>query len=276
MPKILNRIRQKQSPTILSAVEPRATDVVLQRLANASQLGILILAVFGYFYTVLPIYQKSLLDEEIAKKTIQLNAMEAEFSAMNKKVVELRASANSAREGLGKAKAEVGKLRGAVDTQYSELRPRLINDFIALANNSCKLSDVPDGGFANCIESKVLSSSILSSLQEVDRSRLLSIVRKHNAPIHNLWSDYSSDLEQRKKTIENKRKDADIKCENLKSGENYKDRIKKYKIDSECSAYLAEVAGDRLKLSLDEHYSWNKIISPAMSQVYNDFFKEKP
>jgi hypothetical protein len=36
------------------------------------------------------------------------------------------------------------------------------------------------------------------------------------------------------------------------------------------------VAGDRLKLSLDEHYSWNKIISPAMSQVYNDFFKEKP
>jgi hypothetical protein len=273
MSKILNRIQQKQAQKIALAPKVNITDVVLQRFANASQLGVLILAVFGYFYTVLPIYQKSLLDEEIAKKTLQLNAMEAEFSAMNKKVVELRASANSAREGLGKAKAEVGKLRGAVDTQYSELRPRLINDFIALANNSCKLSDLPDGGFADCIESKVLSSSILTSLQEADRTRLLSIVRKHNAPIHKLWSDYSYDLEQRKKTIENKRKDANIKCENLKSGENYKDRTKKYLIDSECSSNYAEVSGDQLKLRLDEYYSWNKIISPAMSQISNDFFK---
>jgi hypothetical protein len=276
MPKILNRFRQKQSQTIVPTVKLSATDVVLQRLANASQLGVLILAVFGYFYTVLPIYQKSLLDEEIAKKTLQLNAMETEFAAMSKKTVELKEMANAARAGLGKAKAEVGKLRDAVDLQYSELLPRLIGDFESLTSANCKLSKLPEGGFADCVESKVISSPNLSSLKMADRNRLLQIVRKHNLSIQKSWSEYSAAMEQRKRVILSKKKDAQTKCDQLKLGEDYKDKIKRMRIENECSSDMLNASSDDFKIVLEEYQFWSKFISPAMSKISDDFFRSNP
>jgi hypothetical protein len=265
-------------------------DVLLQRLANGSQLGVLVLAVFGYFYTVLPVYQKSLLDEAIAKKTLQLNAMEtritateallaareSEFNGMNKKIGELRAAAATARQGLGQAKAEVGKLRGAVELQYSELRPRLFRDFQALAIAQCKLNTIPDGGFADCVESKVLPSPVLSSLEGTDRGRLLRIVREHNATIQKSWSDFSAGIEQRKREVERKKKDAQLKCEQLKSGNDYGDKMKKISIDYQCSVDLSQGSSDLFKIAIDELYSNDKVFSPALSLIARDFFAVKP
>lgn len=60
-----------------SSLEKKAMlDIWFARLSNLSQVGLLILAVFGYFYTVVPVYEKSLLDEEIAKKELQLHALQ--------------------------------------------------------------------------------------------------------------------------------------------------------------------------------------------------------
>lgn len=42
------------------------------RLTQAATIGGVVVAVFGYFYTVRPIYQKALLDEMIAKQKIEL------------------------------------------------------------------------------------------------------------------------------------------------------------------------------------------------------------
>ncbi|ENZ9778511.1 hypothetical protein ACHEMN_003125 [Escherichia coli] len=43
-------------------------DVFLSRVSHVSQFVLVAFAIFGYFYTVRPIYQKELLSEEIAKK----------------------------------------------------------------------------------------------------------------------------------------------------------------------------------------------------------------
>ena len=51
-------------------------DLWLNRLSSFSQFGLLIIAIIGYFYTVVPLYQKSVLDEEIAKKEIELIEMQ--------------------------------------------------------------------------------------------------------------------------------------------------------------------------------------------------------
>lgn len=47
----------------------------LQNLANISQVLLVCLAFFGYFYTVRPIYQKDLLEEKVAKKELQLSEL---------------------------------------------------------------------------------------------------------------------------------------------------------------------------------------------------------
>jgi hypothetical protein len=54
-------------------------DTWLTRFSHLSQLGLLAVAVFGYFYTVVPIYEKSKLDEEIARKELELAATKAEL-----------------------------------------------------------------------------------------------------------------------------------------------------------------------------------------------------
>lgn len=43
--------------------------------ANASQVLLLILAIFGYFYTVIPVYQKELLSEKISQQELRLNQL---------------------------------------------------------------------------------------------------------------------------------------------------------------------------------------------------------
>lgn len=52
------------------------------KLAAVAQVLMLVLVGFGYWYTVLPVYQKSLLDEEIAKKTIELNSATYELTTL--------------------------------------------------------------------------------------------------------------------------------------------------------------------------------------------------
>jgi len=55
-----------------SAREGTMLDTWLIRASNVSQPLLLCLAVFGYLYTVLPVYQKELLSEQIAAREIEL------------------------------------------------------------------------------------------------------------------------------------------------------------------------------------------------------------
>lgn len=295
MPKLVGRIRRL--PRATPKAEPAAAaplpqaqshlDQNLHRLANASQLGLLLLAVFGYFYTVLPVYQKSLLDEEIAKKTIELRAMESrvtqaqellqaresELSGMNKRLSELRSAADNARRGLGIAQAEVGKLRGTVDSQYAQLVPRLLRDFQSLAVSSCKASATYDGGFSECVETKVLTSPVLVAMSLEDKSKLLQIVREQSPGIHKSWAAFSNTIETRKQEVERKKTEALQNCEQLKATEDYKDKIKKISIDYQCSSELSRATSDSFKIQIDEMFSSDKIISPEPLTIAREFLR---
>lgn len=52
-------------------------DLWLQRLTAVSQIGLCILAVVGLFYTVIPLYKSALLEEEIGRKTRQLEMIKS-------------------------------------------------------------------------------------------------------------------------------------------------------------------------------------------------------
>jgi hypothetical protein len=290
MGKLTGRLRTgRSSKHALGAQSTPSTghiDAALQRLSHASQLGLLLLAIFGYFYTVLPIYQKSLLDEEIAKKTLELRAMEnrlaqteaqlsgreAEFKALTKRVDELRTTADAARQRLGQAQAEVGKLKGAVQSQYSALRPRLLRDFQSLAVTECGEKTSGETPFAECVERKVLSSPVLASLAAADRDILTRIVRSKGGAIDAALSDYRSSIARRKQGAEQQAGDAQLRCEQMKATEEYKDRMKKISIDYECNVGASKAQSERLKIQIDEMFSGDKVLAPHLSAIVKEFF----
>ncbi len=265
----------KQKPLQL---QQSLTDTLLVRLANASQLGLLLLAIFGYFYTVLPVYQKSLLDEEIAKKTLALNAMESNLRAKdidllekNRLLVTLNESVAKAQHNLGKSQAEIGKLRGKVTTQYSELRPRLAQDFQWLVTSLCQLSKVPDGGLADCVEKKVIPTANMDALTETDRMQLLALIRQDNEAIHASWRTFTQALQQRKTEALQKKTEATGKCEEQRTSEDYKDRMKKISIDYQCSIDVNRVDSELIKIKIDEMYAGEKVLTPALAAVVKKF-----
>ncbi|NIG14056.1 hypothetical protein [Pantoea sp. Cy-640] len=58
---------------------PSRLDIYLNRISHLSQVFLVAFAIFGYFYTVRPIYQKELLSEDIAKKEFELNGLKKEL-----------------------------------------------------------------------------------------------------------------------------------------------------------------------------------------------------
>jgi hypothetical protein len=76
--------RQKRSVQPLAATAPAAkpTDLWLQRLASASQLGVLALGIFGYFYTVLPVFQNQELQEQAAKLELEKSLAEKQLDSL--------------------------------------------------------------------------------------------------------------------------------------------------------------------------------------------------
>src|SRR5665213_235397 len=78
-------------------------DRIAQRIAlaaNVSQIGILALAAFGYFYTVRPVYQRDLLEEEVAKATLRLDRTNAELSSAQDELKKTSADLKVARTEL--------------------------------------------------------------------------------------------------------------------------------------------------------------------------------
>ena len=89
-------------------------DNLLSRGSQISQIALVFLAIFGYFYTVVPVYQKDLLSEQISEKELQLSKLEKELSNYPDKIVNL----NSQINGLT---SDVEKLESAKDHAASEL-----------------------------------------------------------------------------------------------------------------------------------------------------------
>lgn len=65
-------------------------DIWISRLSQLAQVGLFSLAVFGFFYTVVPIYQKEVLTEAIAKNELILSELQNKIHAYNTKALHNR------------------------------------------------------------------------------------------------------------------------------------------------------------------------------------------
>lgn len=56
-------------------------DKFLVRLSHISQIGLLLAAIFTIWYTVIPLYGKAILEEQISQKTLELNQINEKLNA---------------------------------------------------------------------------------------------------------------------------------------------------------------------------------------------------
>lgn len=87
-------------------------DKLLSRASHIAQIILVAVAVFGYFYTVVPVYQKELLSEEISQNEIELIKLKEETNSFPRITKELEDKARSLEENISdleQAKAEAEK-----------------------------------------------------------------------------------------------------------------------------------------------------------------------
>jgi hypothetical protein len=65
---------------------PQKLDIWLQRISLISQLGLFLFTVGTIYFTVIPLYQKALLDEQIAQKQIELEQLHIDLDTTYAKV----------------------------------------------------------------------------------------------------------------------------------------------------------------------------------------------
>lgn len=94
----------------LQRSEKKPADVWLERIAQISQPAILALGVFGYFYTVVPVFQNQKLEEETARLGLEKAASENELSSLARKQAVVRAELEAMKTRLAQERARGDQL----------------------------------------------------------------------------------------------------------------------------------------------------------------------
>lgn len=248
-------------------------DIWSSRIANFSQIGVLALAAFGYFYTVLPVYQKSLLDEEIAKKTLELESKDKKIEEFNKllsvrssELKKLTEDAEKARADASSAQSSLKIIQGKYTKQYSELRIHLLMQFISLATSSCRKAEWNSIQLTQCLY-KASNSQDLEELSKADKTKLLRSINSEIPKMVKSYNDYISNY--RSNISKNNQKIDEIKrdCENQKAQSSYKDKIKKIEVDYDCIKKVGEVTSQQNIIEVKKIFAIQEMMDKSLNFI---------
>jgi len=77
-----------------------ANENLLQKLSHLSQIGLIILGIFGYFYTVVPVFQAQQLQEQTAKLELDKSSLEREKNVSQQKLTLLQAKQREIQQNI--------------------------------------------------------------------------------------------------------------------------------------------------------------------------------
>lgn len=226
----------------------------------------LILIAFGYWYTVIPVYQKSLLDEEISKKTLELNKatkdlgkLEAKLSVEEKKLALVQSTIDRYKSESSKSKSEAAKAkfesvvaRESEATKYALLRNQSLSLFFGEILNYCTGEIVSsEQKLVECIISRSKQSSSFSRLDETDGNSVLVKLKKSVEANRDEWNTITVEYEKRNSALSQKIED--IKKANELSKKNRRRDTLQEKSDAIGADYtdekiLMELTFDAIKL----------------------------
>jgi hypothetical protein len=247
-------------------------DVWSSRVANFSQIGLLGLAVFGYVYTVIPVYQKSLLDEDIAKKTLEIEKKDQKITEINslllsksKELEVVSQEIETARKEAEDSKRNFAVMRNKFSQQYAELRVHLLGQFMTIGSNNCKLGSPPFNELSSCLLTNVVNSDNLKDLNKSDKNKLKLAIKSE---IPNITLGYNELLnEQQKNSLEsaNNIKKAEDDCQSQKKEERY--IHDKASIDIQCDYNIKIISINNLSKTYSLDLRKFNILSNYLNKV---------
>lgn len=178
------------------------------KLAAISQVLMLVLVGFGYWYTVLPVYQKSLLDEQIAKATLDLEKKSGELDAKNAelanvmktvdasqreldglrgKIYSYQAEAEVERSKAMRAELNAQKVQVYADVKYGQLRRQSISLFLGELFRCSGKKFIDYSDFSACLDATAKKSESFSQLDSSDRASVLRVLRQSSSKHKDDW-----------------------------------------------------------------------------------------
>lgn len=79
-------------------------DQWIKRFSNISQIGLLFLGIFGYFYTVVSVYQNQRLQEQTAKLEVEKSTLEKSLASYTDEREQIKNDINILKNERDKAK----------------------------------------------------------------------------------------------------------------------------------------------------------------------------
>lgn len=211
-----------------SAYKPAATTMSIDRWCNMaaqiSQVLLLALGVFGYFYTVLPVYQKAVLDEDIAQKILEVRQQERRILDLNAQIAS-REEALAAKDkelfnkdrDLAAVREQASAARAEARTNYSKLRVEYLGGLVASVRQcpSSFLQGQLDGAeLRRCPQHVAQQAAYLfSQLEPSDARSLRTLISKHvtaaEPDYQKLVARFRVEAEQAKNDIARLKKEMD-------------------------------------------------------------------
>ena len=249
----------------------------VKMLASLSQTGLLLLAVVGYFYTVRPVYEKALLDEEIAKTKIELRETEKKILDNNQEVTALKLETSKLRSGM---RAEASRTKAAtrqaqslqqdLSVQYRELLPRLLNEFESIAFTMCRGRHKTPSDFSTCIEHDVLPTGNLFALRSRDRSELLKNSRAESKKLPGRWEAVSGQYNLAEANVERQLSSKSQRCKELESKENID--TASIQLSTQCRMEVLTLNSELFKKKMDRIYAEEAVTSNALKEITSSFY----
>lgn len=239
-------------------------DKSLSRLSHISQILLVGFAIFGYFYTVRPIYQKEVLSENIAQKEVQLNKLNQEkdtvyskIAAYEKKEGELLSNIESLQTQkneiieelkvkeyeLSKIKKEFNKAKGDLELANLKFNEKSKSLKKIEINQREGMSDVYFENLGGLVSVHYLKSSMSRT------NSYLSSGNKKKITIETIRKELASPYDVISKSLQNT--DGDF----IQANKNVPEKLK-----SEINLYIKnKIDSDKLKLSPDYTSLFNNI-----------------
>lgn len=120
------RLQRRQAPAIQppspTSAGATSVDIWLQRIAHLTQVGLLGLGVFGYFYTVLPVFQNQQLQEQAAKLELEKATAQQRLDELLAEQLKVQAEIVALRDNWQKERDKNAQLASnAEDSRKQEL-----------------------------------------------------------------------------------------------------------------------------------------------------------
>lgn len=90
-------------------VDQKSTESILVKASHISQVALVILAAFGYFYTVKPVYQKERLAEEVARSQAILENQRLELEENKNLLIEIQEERKTLETNLEKIRKDLAR-----------------------------------------------------------------------------------------------------------------------------------------------------------------------